>query len=86
MATQEKVDVAIIGAGPAGSIFADVLTRAGKNAREGIVAFVTCVLVNLVLRHAQGHFALPGLRVRVIVLDCERVEDLFLGHAREALG
>ncbi|MCC6889735.1 MAG: GMC family oxidoreductase [Hyphomicrobiales bacterium] len=30
MATQEKVDVAVIGAGPAGSIFADVLTRAGK--------------------------------------------------------
>ena len=30
MATQEKVDVAIIGAGPAGSIFADELTRAGK--------------------------------------------------------
>ena len=28
MATQEKVDVAIVGAGPAGSIFADVLARA----------------------------------------------------------
>jgi len=30
MATQEKVDVAIVGAGPSGSIFADVLARAGK--------------------------------------------------------
>jgi choline dehydrogenase-like flavoprotein len=30
MATQEKVDVAIVGAGPAGSVFADMLTRAGK--------------------------------------------------------
>ena len=30
MATQEKVDVAIVGAGPSGSVFADVLARAGK--------------------------------------------------------
>ena len=30
MATQEKVDVAIVGAGPSGAIFADVLARAGK--------------------------------------------------------
>jgi choline dehydrogenase-like flavoprotein len=30
MATQEKVDVVIVGAGPSGSIFADVLARAGK--------------------------------------------------------
>jgi choline dehydrogenase-like flavoprotein len=30
MATQEKVDVAIVGAGPSGSIFADILARAGK--------------------------------------------------------
>ena len=30
MATQEKVDVVVIGAGPAGSIFADVLARAGR--------------------------------------------------------
>ena len=30
MATKEKVDVAIVGAGPAGAIFADVLSRAGK--------------------------------------------------------
>lgn len=30
MAAQEKVDAAIIGAGPAGAIYADVLSRAGK--------------------------------------------------------
>jgi choline dehydrogenase-like flavoprotein len=30
MATQEKVDVVIVGAGPSGSVFADVLARAGK--------------------------------------------------------
>ena len=30
MATQEKVDVVVVGAGPSGSIFADVLARAGK--------------------------------------------------------
>ncbi len=30
MATEEKVDVAIVGAGPSGAIFADVLARAGK--------------------------------------------------------
>jgi len=30
MATHEKVDVAIVGAGPTGAIYADVLTRAGK--------------------------------------------------------
>ena len=30
MATQEKVDVVIVGAGPSGAIFADVLARAGK--------------------------------------------------------
>jgi choline dehydrogenase-like flavoprotein len=30
MATHEKVDVAIVGAGPTGAIFADVLARAGK--------------------------------------------------------
>jgi choline dehydrogenase-like flavoprotein len=32
MATHEKVDVVVVGAGPAGSIFADVLARAGKKA------------------------------------------------------
>ena len=30
MATQEKVDVVIVGAGPSGAVFADVLARAGK--------------------------------------------------------
>jgi choline dehydrogenase-like flavoprotein len=30
MATHEKVDVAIVGAGPTGAIFADILTKAGK--------------------------------------------------------
>ncbi len=30
MATNDKVDVAVIGAGPAGSIYADALSRAGK--------------------------------------------------------
>src|SRR5262249_56745308 len=30
MATKEKVDLVVVGAGPAGSIFADVLARAGK--------------------------------------------------------
>ncbi|MCC6889734.1 MAG: GMC family oxidoreductase [Hyphomicrobiales bacterium] len=30
MATHEKADVAIVGAGPAGSVFADVLARTGK--------------------------------------------------------
>ncbi len=31
MAARERVDVAIVGAGPAGSIYADTLTRAGKS-------------------------------------------------------
>jgi choline dehydrogenase-like flavoprotein len=30
MATQEKVDVVIVGAGPSGAVFADMLARAGK--------------------------------------------------------
>jgi choline dehydrogenase-like flavoprotein len=30
MATQDKVDVVVVGAGPSGSVFADVLARAGK--------------------------------------------------------
>ena len=30
MAMQEKVDVVIVGAGPSGAVFADVLARAGR--------------------------------------------------------
>ena len=82
MATQEKVDVAIVGAGPSGAIFADVLARAGKKVVVlefgpdwDMKDFVSSEIWGKRLKHAP-RFQLAGKQPAGPRLECR------LGHRR----